>query len=305
MKCKVKVYGNGTSFIGTLPGVPPRFVSRQRKQNKIRELLEKYYNEAHSLQISKKDIKEYLFNRMLNEENQLMTPSELEEFVKYEANKIHHRVKRYRRKFAFFHPNYFVTFTYSNDKITPELFERKLKRALSNFAFRNNWRYIGAKEKGDENGRVHFHFLIDIPEGEMVGELFEDYHWNEKTHKREKFINNTYFNKRFGFAEFDKIESDTHINGSLQNYLIKYIIKQNVRLIYSRHLPTEKEMEIDLDNDVFLTFRDFSSIKVYLPIEYFYSEEQLRMLGYAEFFLADSGGMGFDPTVCYKNKFAS
>ena len=53
-------------------------------------------------------------------------------------------------------------------------------------------------EKGDENGRLHFHAIIRIPEGKMIGELFEKRYYDVVNHKMQTTTQNTYFNERFG-----------------------------------------------------------------------------------------------------------
>lgn len=63
--------------------------------------------------------------------------------------------------------NFFVTFTYANDKMTEEEFVKKLLNTLYHFSSRKGWLYIGAWERGGETNRLHFHGLFYIPEGTM------------------------------------------------------------------------------------------------------------------------------------------
>ena len=67
--------------------------------------------------------------------------------------------------------NYFVTFTYADDKMTEEEFAKKLLNTLYHFSSRKGWLYIGAWERGGETNRLHFHGLFYIPEGTMSGEM--------------------------------------------------------------------------------------------------------------------------------------
>ena len=67
--------------------------------------------------------------------------------------------------------NYFVTFTYADDKMTEEEFAKKLLNTLYHFSSRKGWLYIGAWERGGETNRLHFHGLFYIPEGTLSGEM--------------------------------------------------------------------------------------------------------------------------------------
>ena len=299
VKMKMKVYSEGNSFIGILPRSAHKTGSRSTLKNPMSDAFKKYYREAQTLNINKRELNDFLFEKMLNDEGSyLLDLDTIKEMVKKEVNRVHQKVKRYRRKMGFFRPNYFLTFTYSDDQTNEEEFELKLRRALSNLAYRNEWRYIGVKERGSEGGRVHFHFLAYIPEGKMVGELFLDSQWSTKRKKREYFTNNTFFVERFGKCRFDKITNADLLSGGVSNYLIKYLIKDDEKLIYSRHIPTEIEVDVDLEKDVFCTFYDFG-LKVYLSMNLFYSEEELKALGSDDFYILDPEGLGFDPTVCY------
>ena len=241
---------------------------------------------------------------MLNDEKSfLVDQDEIKEFIKKEANRLHQKVKRYKRKFGFFRPNYFVTFTYSDELTDEESFERKLRRVLSNLAYRNDWRYIGVRERGSEGDRVHFHFLVHVPAGKMIGELYLDSQWSTKRKKREYFTNNTYFQERFGKCQFEAISGEQILDGSIQNYLLKYLLKDDEKIIYSRHIPTEIEVDVDLDNDVFLTFYDFS-MKVYLSLNIFFNVKELELFGESDFIIEDPEGMGYDPDVTYLRRTA-
>ena len=145
--------------------------------------------------------------------------------------------------------------------------------------------------------------MMYIPEGEMIGDLFTDYHWNGK--KREYFTNNTYFNERFGDADFKPITVYDKMNGSVSNYLVKYIIKNDGHIYYSRGLFTEKEMEIDLEDDVFLTYTEYGHIKVILGEHVFLTSDELKKMGCDDWITVDGEGMGFDLDTSLTTKKAS
>ena len=297
---KLKVYSEGNSFVGFFPRPSIKGARYRIKNDPKRDTFRNYYREAISLKISKREIIDFLFNKMLNnEESYLMDRDEIAEYIKKEANRIHQKVKRYKRKLGFFRPNYFVTFTYANDLTDEQSFELKLRRALSNLAYRNDWRYIGVRERGAEGGRVHFHFLMHIPAGKMVGELFLDSQWSEKRKKREYFTNNTFFQERFGKCRFDVITGEQFLSGQVSNYLLKYLIKDDEKLIYSRHLPTEIEVDVNLEDDVFMSFYDFG-LKVFLSLNIFFNESELSSLGGNDIIITDPEGMGYDESVLYR-----
>lgn len=299
---KLKVYSQGNSFIGVFPRTIQTGSRGSKVKDPMNEAFKKYYREAQALKIEKRELNDFLFEKMLNDEGSYLLDLEtIKEMVKKEANRLHQKIKRYQRKMGFFRPNYFLTFTYADDQTDEESFELKLRRALSNLAYRNDWRYIGVKERGAEDGRVHFHFLAYIPEGKMVGELFLDSHWSKKKKKREYFTNNTFFQERFGICRFDKITEADVLSGGVTNYLIKYLIKDDEKLIYSRHIPTEIEIDVDLKEDVFCTFYDFG-FKVYLSMNLFFSNEELRTLGSDDFYVLDPEGLGYNLNAVYSSK---
>lgn len=134
--------------------------------------------------------------------------------------------------------NYFATFTYDDKLHTEASFKKKLLSALSKLHTRRGWRYMGVWERGSK-GRLHFHSLIYVPNGKMIGELFEKRDYDTRNKKMRLTIQNTYFNSRFGRSDFVNIDREIPIlyNGVLR-YLLKYITKTDERITYSRGLPT-------------------------------------------------------------------
>jgi len=299
---KMKVYAENGSFIGTLPRIAPRHRSKESYKNNPEVVaFKRHYKEAMKQNLKGKDLLEYLFCEMLNEDDRsyLLDDVDLNDMIKKEKNRLHQRVKRYRRKLGFFHPNYFITFTYDDLLTDVDIFERQLRRALSNLSERNEWRYIGVRENGAEGGRVHFHFLAYVPPGRMVGELFLDKQWSSKRRKYEIFTNNTFFQQRFGKCHFVKVNDYDYVSGNFANYLMKYMVKDDVKLIYSRHLPTDIECDINVDSDVCLTFFDFG-YKFYLSLDLFFDPDELEALGRSTWPSFESLGPGFDLSVSYK-----
>ena len=163
-----------------------------------------------------------------------------ENFIKHHLERKHRNVVvrhiRLNRKVNLQDWNYFLTFTYDDELHTEETFKKKLKLCLWNLTKRKGWKYIGVWERGEDTDRLHFHGIFYIPEGAMVGKLFETNDYNVKTHKREKITQNTFFAKRFGRSKFEVIQSQRSLSRAVE-YITKYIEKTGDRLVFSRGLP--------------------------------------------------------------------
>ena len=207
------MYYDGSHFIAILPGY---FKGKKKGKNKeyLVEVdgkvvdLKEAYNKANESNKGKK--KKERTKAVSNEmEGFFANEAELEKFVaEQEARTFRNfvcRRKRLYRKVNLLFANYFCTFTYDSTKITPEQFKKKLMQTLNNLSTRKGWKYVGAWEEGSENGRLHFHALLRIPEGEMIGELVEKSDYDTRHHKRQTALQNTYFLERFGRNDFSAI----------------------------------------------------------------------------------------------------
>lgn len=152
------------------------------------------------------------------------------------------RVKRFKRKAYLNRWNYFVTFTYDDNKFVDggeEKFRRKLRKQLSNLHTRHGWKYMGVFERAPETGRLHFHGIVYVPNGEMVGKITEKQDYSTAKHEMQTRHENSYFEKRFGVNDFQEL-SDTQVRrGNAVGYILKYIGKTGDRVVYSRDIPTE------------------------------------------------------------------
>ena len=101
--------------------------------------------------------------------------------------------------------NYFCTFTYDGQKVTEEEFKNKLTKDLRNLAVRKSWRYMGVLERGGKTERLHFHALVHVPEGKMVGEFVKVRDYNTGKHRMQTQLVNSYFVERFGRTTFEEI----------------------------------------------------------------------------------------------------
>ncbi len=145
--------------------------------------------------------------------------------------------------------NYFCTFTYDSKKINEEDFRNKLTKSLRNLSVRRSWKYMGVWERGEKTERLHFHSLVHVPEGQMVGEFTEVKDYNSSRHCMQTQLVNSYFGKRFGRTTFEEI-TPQELDFSL-NYILKYIEKTGEKLVYSRGLFMYFQSDI-LDDDVIM-----------------------------------------------------
>ena len=172
-------------------------------------------------------------------------------FERKQRNLICRRVRMSRKAYlARF--NYFVTFTYDGDKHTEFTFKKKLIHTLGNFACRKNWKYMGVWERAPETNRLHFHGLFNIPDGEMVGELFEKKDYSFEKHDVIITVQNTYFNERFGRSDFKEIDEHENKLSNALSYLMKYIEKTGEKIVYSKKLYQYFISDI-LENDIVST----------------------------------------------------
>ncbi len=107
---------------------------------------------------------------------------------------------------------------------------------------------MGAWERGELGERLHFHALTYIPEGQMPGELEEHEDYSTKRHRREKSIQNSFFNERFGRSDFSAVNNAYEVADSIK-YMLKYISKNDEKIVYSRGLKTYVVSDV-LDEDI-------------------------------------------------------
>ncbi len=250
------VYSDGSHFIA----IPPEnFPSEQRKRKKPKpkpttiktvdtkkEKFETAY--AESQKLPKRERKKYITEQLKDD---FKTAEQVNEFVtqNIERKKIN-AYKRYSRLWRKVNLqgewHYFVTFTYSDEKMTEQQFKKKLQNALKHAVNRNGWKYIGVWERSPEKQRLHFHGIFYIPQ--MIGEIVEVKDYSTKSHRMQTTFQNTHFLKEFGRNDFKPIEIPNDVSQSVK-YLLKYIEKSDEKLVYGGKLPTYFKSDI-LDEDV-------------------------------------------------------
>lgn len=177
---------------------------------------------------------------------------------------------RCQRRAALHELSYFATFTYDDKKATEKEFEKRLLTALSNLASRKGWKYMGTWERGGDTDRLHFHAVLYIPEGKMVGKLELKRDYDVKKKRMVERMENSFFWDRFGRNKFELIDGTALTLGTAVSYIIKYIEKSGGRIICSKGLRTFIETDIN-NNDVVTQLREdddkkyllFDDFKVY------------------------------------------
>ena len=178
--------------------------------------------ELHTFFPEDKDVEEYVTDKIEKKQRNLFA-----------------RKKRFRRKANLNRWNYFVTFTYNDNKQSEESFRKKLRKCLCNLHTRRGWKYMGVFERAPETGRLHFHGLLYVPDGQMVGELYEDTDYSTAQGRMQTRIENSFFEKTFGRNDFEEMDMIEMRNGHTLEYILKYIEKTGERVVYSRGIPTQ------------------------------------------------------------------
>lgn len=167
----------------------------------------------------------------------------LDKYIAYKIerkeNNYFHRIKRFRRKARLNRWNYFVTITYDDSKHTADMFRAKLRRCLSNLHTRHKWRYMGVFEYAPETGRLHFHALIYVPHGQMIGKITERKDYSTKQGRMQTAYVNDFFEEAFGRNDFKEIGEMELKHTNAIDYITKYISKTGERIVYSRGVPSE------------------------------------------------------------------
>jgi predicted metallopeptidase len=245
-----KVYFGGSQWIA-IPHTERPYRKRNRAKDKPNENeavveFEQAFKETKGKRRKRRETLIKEFAPMFQNEQ------EVSEFVEEQFNRLsRNRWERYKRMIrrAYLQPwDYFVTFTFDSEKHTEETFRKQLMNCLYHLSNRKGWRYIGVWERGELGKRLHFHALMHIPQGAMVGELEEHNDYSTKRRKWEKSMQNSFFNERFGRSDFDAIVCSRSVSDSV-NYMLKYLSKSDEKVVYSRGLKTYLVADI-LDEDI-------------------------------------------------------
>ena len=246
---EAKIYYDGSNWIAIPHTERPYRQRRRRKKPEKSEELQQFEERFEKVKGGRKNRKAKLlqeFKPMFSDED------EAEHFVEQHFERLsRNRWERYKRMIRRGYTNrwnFFCTYTFDTRKQTEESFRKTLMNTLYHLSSRRGWRYMGAWERGELGGRLHFHALTYIPEGQMPGELEEHKDYSTKRHRREKSVQNSFFNERFGRSDFSKIGNLFEVGDSIK-YMLKYIGKNDERIVYSRGLKTYIVSDV-MDEDI-------------------------------------------------------
>ncbi len=255
-----KIYNDGGHYIATRcyrSQIKP--AERNRKREDIDIFFDSLYTAAMQDGLKGDEMTAYIKAGIL-----LLLP-DYENLDKCIADKIERkqhnlyvRKKRFRRKANLNRWNYFVTFTYDDGKHDADSFRAKLRKCLSNLHTRRGWRYMGVFERAPESGRLHFHGLLYIPDGEHIGTITEKTDYSTAQGKMQTTHENDFFQKAFGRNDFEELNEMELKHGQTLNYLLKYIGKTGERIVYSRGIPTEIYRKLN-DDEIVTEMQDFGT----------------------------------------------
>ena len=256
-----KIYNDGSHFVG----IKQEAVSRQAKLKKrvplppsaLQEAFREIYKTACSLGIKgRRKLTAFCIDNLSSEWSPLVLETLVPAFLEQELHNLYERVKRFRRK-AFMNPwNYFATFTYDSAILDEAAFGKRLPMCLSHLQSRRGWNYMGVWERGESTSRLHFHCLLYVPPGQMVGALYPDEYYNKKRHKRATAWRNTFFDLKYGRSDFKFLSENDVRRGPVLDYLLKYLQKTGEKIVYSRGVPAEVSAHVP-ECDVLLEYFDY------------------------------------------------
>ena len=247
-----KIYYDGSHYIAVpKENFPSRKCGKAARKSStqtdsVKTKFEAAYAESQAL--PKRERKQYIAKRL---QDDFATIEEANEYARRQTErKRNNACKRYTRLWRKVYLqgkwDYFVTFTYDNDKHTEESFRQSLRNTLKHLVSRKGWKYIGVWERSASE-RLHFHGIFYIPEHAMIGELKQVSDYSTKQHRMQTTFQNTHFSRRFGRNDFKAIDKNEVIESV--RYLLKYIEKSGERLVYGGDLPTYFKSDIT-DEDI-------------------------------------------------------
>ena len=262
---KVKVYSDGSHYIGIKKkGRPAKKKSKVNENivivnNEPVDLKEKYNELSKKYSDKKKSVKKAEIEKEMRKffKSEKSTKKFVENNMERELRNKIVRKTRLSRKLNNQEFNYFCTFTYDSSKFTEEGFKKSFSNCLKHLVKRKGYKYVGVWERSPENNRLHFHGIFYIPEGQMIGELFEKKDFDTKSKKMQTTIQNTHFNKRFGRSDFKELFDKEDVRRSLK-YISKYLEKSGEKLVFSKNIPAYFIVDI-LEEDIICPYGEDES----------------------------------------------
>lgn len=275
-----KIYNDGSHFVATEKyNKKPELYSNIKRLKDDLTPMDKSFDELYFLALEQelpvKKQKEFVRNGIVNiygDAGEILDKW-IDQKFDVKLRNIEARKKRFRRKAYLNNWNYFVTFTYDNKKQSEESFKKGLRKCLSNLHTRRGWKYMGVWEYGKEEQRLHFHALLYVPQGEMIGKVEEKKEYSKRKHKMVTRFENDFFLK-FGRNDFQSISKKSLVKGKTLDYILKYITKSNEKIVYSRGVPSAFIDDI-FDEDIVVQFEDF--VIKYVLFDDIYDDENRRV----------------------------
>ena len=257
------VHFDGSQWVATLVGENKSGERRLPYKSEYDGIFDLLYNESLHLFGSKQNTArfEYIFNALKDDyaysDGQGIMP--LDKYVAYRLRcktaSLNALFRRFRYKSGFIKWTHFITVTYSDKIFSSECeFARSLLRQFNNLHDRHGWLVAGKFERGKKTGRLHFHALIYVPPGGMVGKFIQKRDYSMEDHCMKTANVNTYFLKRYGRNDFEDVsgESEQSITNRIL-YIMKYIQKDGGKMFYSRGMSVTKIMRLCRASDICCT----------------------------------------------------
>ena len=108
---------------------------------------------------------------------------------------------------------------------------------------------MGVFERAPETGRLHFHGLIYVPCGEMIGNIEEKKDYSTAQGKMQTHRENDFFSEAFGRNDFTPLGEMQLKYGRTVDYIVKYIG-------YSRGIPTVICKKLSEEN-IITAYKDY------------------------------------------------
>lgn len=223
----------------------------------------------------------YEYYNLSVERNMLWLKKIIEKFYDREKENLKARKRLFKRKALSNEWNYFCTFTYDDKKHNEETFVKTLKKKLQNLHTNYGWLYMGCFERSSTN-RLHFHGILYVPNGTMKSKIREEIYFDTKARKKAVSYINEDFEDKLGRNDFKPItKADLTFTHSL-DYILKYIGKENQRIIYSRGIKDDIFALVDIEDNLICKVSDKSPYYVLADIPIIELTKDLNKLEIAD-----------------------
>ena len=201
-----KIYCDGGHYVGTLAyRSSKKPVKQEKTKEEKNEFFDSLYSTATQLGYVRSERLDFIRTGLTKFFSDCGIDEYISERIKKKLHNTYVRKKRFRRKAYLNKWNYFITITYDDEKQTEDSFRKKLRKCLSNLHTRRGWKYMGVFERAPETGRLHFHALVYVPVGEMLGSITEVKDYSTAQGKMQITHSNSFFERYFGRNDFEEM----------------------------------------------------------------------------------------------------